>query len=137
MWSVKPSDQIPGGNYFELVAIRNTSRDDKANMQTPCTTPWRTVIVSDDARDILASRITLNLNEPCKIEDTSWIHTCKYVGVWWEMITGKSEWSYTYDIRSVRLDTDDYTKLTPHGRHGATTEKKCEEIHRLCRGERV
>lgn len=95
---------------------------DKANMQTPCTTPWRTVIVSDDARDILASRITLNLNEPCKIEDTSWIHTCKYVGVWWEMITGKSDWSYTYDIRSVHLDTDDYTKLTPHGRHGATTE---------------
>lgn len=101
---------------------------DLAYMQTPCTTPWRTIIVSDDARDILASRITLNLNDPCRIEDTSWIHTCKYVGVWWEMITGKSEWSYTGDLRSVHLDTDDYTRLTPHGRHGATTEKVLKYI---------
>ncbi len=95
---------------------------DLAYMQTPCTTPWRTVIVADDARDILASRITLNLNEPCKIEDTSWIHPCKYVGVWWEMITGKSSWSYTDDLRSVHIDTDDLTKVKPNGRHGATTE---------------
>ena len=101
---------------------------DLAYMQTPCTTPWRTIIVSDDARDILASRITLNLNEPCRIEDTSWIHTCKYVGVWWEMITGKSEWSYTYDLRSVHLDTDDYTRLAPHGHHGATTENVMKYI---------
>ncbi len=75
----------------------------KGNMQAPCNTPWRTVIVSDDARDILASNITLNLNEPCKIKDTSWIKPTKYVGVWWEMITGKSEWSYTYDLPSVQL----------------------------------
>lgn len=95
---------------------------DAAYMQTPCTTPWRTVIVSDDARDILESRITLNLNEPCKIEDTSWIKTCKYVGVWWEMITGKSDWSYTHDLPTVHLDTDDLSKVKPHGRHGATTE---------------
>ncbi len=94
---------------------------DAAYMQAPCTTPWRTVIVSDDARDILASRITLNLNEPCKIEDVSWIKPCKYMGVWWEMITGKSEWSYTYDLKSVHLDQDDYSKLQPHGKHGATT----------------
>lgn len=94
---------------------------DKAYMQTPCTTPWRTVIVSDDARDILASRITLNLNEPCKIEDTSWIHPYKYVGVWWEMITGKSSWSYTDDLKSVHIDTDDLSKVKPNGRHGATT----------------
>lgn len=93
----------------------------KAYMQTPCTTPWRTVIVSDDARDILASRITLNLNEPCKIEDTSWIHPYKYVGVWWEMITGKSSWSYTDDLKSVHIDTDDLSKVKPNGRHGATT----------------
>ena len=95
---------------------------DMAYMQTPCTTPWRTVIVSDDARDILASRITLNLNEPCKIDDTSWIRPYKYVGVWWEMITGKSSWSYTDDLRSVHIDTDDLTKVKPNGRHGATTE---------------
>ena len=94
---------------------------DLAYMQSPCTTPWRTVIVSDDARDILASRITLNLNEPCKIEDTSWIKPCKYMGVWWEMIAGKSEWSYTWDLNSTHIDTDDLTKVKPHGRHGATT----------------
>ena len=94
---------------------------EKAYMQTPCTTPWRTVIVSDDARDILASRITLNLNDPCKIEDTSWIHPCKYVGVWWEMITGKSSWAYTDDLRNVHLATDDLTMVKPNGKHGANT----------------
>ena len=94
---------------------------DLAYMQSPCATPWRTVIVSDDARDILASRITLNLNEPCKIEDTSWIKPCKYMGVWWEMIAGRSDWSYTWDLNSTHIDTDDLTKVKPHGRHGATT----------------
>ncbi|MCC8171657.1 MAG: glycoside hydrolase family 97 protein [Parabacteroides sp.] len=94
----------------------------KGHLQAPCHTPWRTVIVSDDARDIVASNITLNLNEPCKIEDTSWIKPAKYVGVWWEMITGKSEWSYTYDLPGVQLDVTDYAKVKPHGRHGATTE---------------
>lgn len=96
---------------------------DKAYMQTACTTPWRTVIVSDDARNILASRITLNLNEPCKIEDTSWIRPYKYIGVWWEMIVGRNSWSYTDDLKSVHIDTDDLTKVKPNGRHGATTEK--------------
>ncbi len=94
----------------------------KGHMQAPCNTPWRTIIVSDDARDVLASNITLNLNEPCKIEDTSWIKTVKYVGVWWEMITGKSEWSYTYDLPSVQLGVIDYSRVKPHGKHGATTE---------------
>ncbi len=94
----------------------------KGHMQAPCNTPWRTIIVSDDARDILASNITLNLNEPCKIEDTSWIKPVKYVGVWWEMITGKSEWSYTYDLPSVQLGVTDYSKVKPHRKHGATTE---------------
>lgn len=93
----------------------------KGHLQTPARTPWRTVIVSDDARDILASRITLNLNEPSKIEDTSWIKPTKYVGVWWEMITGKSDWSYTADLPSVQIGITDYTKVKPHGRHGATT----------------
>ena len=104
------------------------SRGDKGYMQAPCHTPWRTIIVSDDARDILASRMTLNLNEPCKIEDTSWIHTCKYVGVWWEMITSRSTWSYTNDVPAVQLGVTDYSKLRPHGRHGATTEHVKEYI---------
>lgn len=94
----------------------------KGYMQAPCITPWRTVIVSQDAKGILASRITLNLNEPCKIEDTSWIKPTKYIGIWWEMITGKSQWSYTNDISSVQIGVTDYTKLKPHGKHGATTE---------------
>ncbi len=101
---------------------------DKGYIQSPFTTPWRTIIVSDKATDILASRITLNLNEPCKIEDTSWIHTCKYVGVWWEMISGKSEWSYTYDLPSVKIGETDYSNVKPHGRHGATTARTKQYI---------
>jgi alpha-glucosidase len=93
----------------------------KGYMQAPCTTPWRTVTVTDDARALLASRITLNLNEPCKIEDVSWIRPMKYIGVWWEMIAGKSDWSYTHDVPAVQLGLTDYTKLKPHGRHGANT----------------
>ena len=85
-------------------------------------TPWRTIIASDDAREILASRITLNLNDPCKIEDTSFIRPMKYCGVWWEMITGKSSWSYTDDLVSMDLTQIDYTKVKHNGRHGATTE---------------
>lgn len=91
-------------------------------LQTPTQTPWRTIIVSDDARTILASKMILNLNEPCKITDTSWIKPMKYVGVWWEMITGKSEWSYTYDLPSVHIGETDYTRVKPHGKHGATTK---------------
>lgn len=91
----------------------------KGFMQTPCTTPWRTVMVSDDARDMLASHLILNLNEPCKIEDTSWIHPTKYCGVWWEMIVGKSSWSYTDEFPSVKLDQIDWSKAKPNGRHGA------------------
>lgn len=95
---------------------------DKALMQVGDVTPWRTVIVGDDARDILASRMTLNLNDPCKIEDTSWIHPVKYIGVWWEMITGKNTWNYTDDITDVVIGETDYSKLSPNGRHAATTE---------------
>ena len=94
----------------------------KGHLQAPCYTPWRTIIVSDDARDILASNITLNLNEPSKIEDTSWIKPMKYVGVWWEMISGKSDWSYTNDFSTIKIGETDYSKAKPHGRHGATTE---------------
>ncbi|MEL1244760.1 glycoside hydrolase family 97 protein [Flavobacterium sp. DGU11] len=94
---------------------------DKGYMQAPCTSPWRTIIVSDDAREILASKMTYNLNDPCKIEDTSWIKPVKYVGVWWEMITGKTSWAYTDEYPSVELDKTDYTKAKPNGRHGANT----------------
>ena len=95
---------------------------DKGYLQAPCTSPWRTVIVSDDARDILASKITLNLNEPCAYEDVSWIKPVKYVGVWWEMIAGKSTWAYTDDLPSIKLGEVDYSKMKPNGRHGATNE---------------
>lgn len=101
---------------------------DKGYMQAPCTSPWRTLVISKDARDILASRMTLNLNEPCKIEDTSWIKPIKYVGVWWEMITGKSSWSYTNDFPSIQLGITDYSKATPNGTHGATTKHVKELI---------
>ena len=95
---------------------------DKGSMQTPCKSPWRTIEVSDDACRILASKLTLNLNEPCKLEDTSWIHPVKYMGVWWEMITGKSSWSYTNELPSVKLDSIDYTKMKPNGTHGANND---------------
>lgn len=94
----------------------------KGYMQTPCHTPWRTVMVTDDAREILASRLILNLNEPCAIEDTSWIKPVKYVGVWWEMITGKSDWAYTQELPSVRLGETDYAAVKPSGRHAANND---------------
>ena len=94
----------------------------KGRLQAPCKSPWRTVMVCEKATDVLASRLILNLNEPCAIEDVSWIHPTKYMGVWWEMITGKSEWSYTYDYPSVQLGVTDYAASTPHGRHGANNE---------------
>jgi len=98
------------------------AKGNKAYMIAPQNTPWRTIIVSDDARDILASRMTYNLNEPSVIEDTSWIRPMKYIGVWWEMITGKSSWSYTDELSAINLDTVDYSKTTPNGTHGATNE---------------
>ncbi|BEG99935.1 glycoside hydrolase family 97 protein [Bacteroides sedimenti] len=100
---------------------------DKGYLQTPCQSPWRTVIVSDDARDILASKTILNLNDPCKYDDTSWIKPVKYVGVWWEMITGKSTWSYT-DLPAVKLGVTDYSKVTPNGKHAANTAHVKEYI---------
>lgn len=100
----------------------------KGYIQTGSTTPWRTVIVSDDARDILASNIIVNLNEPCKIEDTSWIKPIKYVGVWWEYFTGGgSTWAYT-DSQDIVIGKTDYTKLKPNGHHGANTEHVKEYI---------
>ena len=91
----------------------------KGYMQTPCISPWRTVMVSDDARDMLSCKLTLNLNEPCALSDVSWIHPVKYCGVWWEMIVGRNSWSYTNDLPSVRLGVTDYSKCKPNGTHGA------------------
>ncbi len=94
----------------------------KGRLQAPCVSPWRTVQVCARAEDVLASRLILNLNEPCVLEDTSWIHPTKYMGVWWELISGRNEWSYTYDYPSVQLGVTDYRSAKPHGRHGANNE---------------
>ena len=106
----------------------------KGAMQTPCQSPWRTIIVSDDARDMLSSNLILNLNEPCALDDVSWIHPTKYCGVWWEMIVGKSNWHYTDDQPSIQLSEFkglnpstfqpfNYSTAKPHGRHAANNEK--------------
>ncbi len=94
----------------------------KGRMQAPCHTPWRTVMVCDKATDVLRSRLILNLNEPCAIEDVSWIHPVKYMGVWWEMISGKSTWNYTDDYPSVRLGETDFVHAKPNGTHGANND---------------
>ena len=94
----------------------------KGRMQAPCKTPWRSIMVCPSATEVLASRLVLNLNDPCVLEDVSWIHPVKYMGVWWEMITGKSEWSYTNEYPSVQLGVTDYARSKPHGRHGANNQ---------------
>ncbi|MBN2743151.1 MAG: glycoside hydrolase family 97 protein [Marinilabiliaceae bacterium] len=108
-------------NYILHSHLTPDAIGDKGYLQTPCTSPWRTIIVSDKAADILTSNLTLNLNEPCKYEDVSWIKPVKYVGVWWEMITGKSSWAYT-DLTSVKIDQTDYTQTPPNGRHAANND---------------
>jgi len=95
----------------------------KGYMQTPCVSPWRTAIVSDKATDILASSMTYNLNEPCKIEDPSWIKPVKYIGVWWEMITGKGSWAYTEELPSVKLGETDYSSVKATPKHSANNDK--------------
>lgn len=100
----------------------------KGYIQTGSTSPWRTIIVSDDARNILASNLIVNLNEPCKLEDTSWIKPTKYVGVWWEYFTGGgSTWAYT-DTQDIVIGKTDYIKLKPNGHHGANTAHVKEYI---------
>ncbi len=94
----------------------------KGYMQTPQNSPWRTMVITDDARNILASNLILNLNEPCKLTDTSWIHPTKYIGVWWEMISGKGDWAYTHDYPSVKLGQTDYSKAKPSGKHSANND---------------
>ena len=95
----------------------------KGRMQTPCNTPWRTIQVAPSATAQLASRLILNLNEPCALESTDWIKPVKYIGVWWEMISGKGSWAYTDDFASVQLGVTDYASATPNGRHSANNEK--------------
>ncbi len=95
----------------------------KGCMQTPCQTPWRTVMVSDNACDMLSSNLILNLNEPCALDDVSWIHPTKYCGVWWEMIVGKSSWNYTDQYPSIQLDNINWNAAKPNGRHAANNEK--------------
>ena len=94
----------------------------KGRLQAPCVSPWRTVQVCTSATAVLASRLILNLNDPCVLDDVSWIHPTKYMGVWWEMITGKTHWSYTSDYPSVQLGVTDYAHAKPHGHHGANNE---------------
>jgi alpha-glucosidase len=99
------------------------AQGNKGHLYTPYHTPWRTIMISDDARDILASRLILNLNDPCALPDTSWIKPVKYIGVWWEMITGKSSWAYTNDLPTIDLDKVDYKKTKPNGTHAANNQK--------------
>ena len=115
-------EQPEGRGMVFVSHLTPDAQGNKGHMQTPRSTPWRTVIVGRTGADILASRMTLNLNEPCKIEDTSWIKPTKYIGVWWEMIQGASSWAYTDDVYSVQLGVTDYSKLKPNGKHGANTK---------------
>jgi hypothetical protein len=103
------------------------AQGNKGYLQASTHTPWRTVVVSDDARDILASKLILNLNEPTKYEDVSWIKPVKYIGVWWEMITGKSSWAYT-DLPSVKLGETDYSKTKRNPKHAANTDHVKDHI---------
>jgi hypothetical protein len=115
-------------NFVFQSHLTPDAKGNKGHIQAPSVSPWRTIIVSNDAREVLASRMTLNLNEPCKIENTSWIKPVKYVGVWWEMITGKSSWAYTDDLPSIQLGVTDYTKVKQSAKHAANTKHVKEYI---------
>ncbi|WP_181215693.1 glycoside hydrolase family 97 protein [Phocaeicola faecicola] len=115
-------------NYLMSAHLTPDKNGTKGYIQTGSTSPWRTIVVSDDARDILASNLIVNLNEPCKLEDTSWIKPVKYVGVWWEYFTGGgSTWAYT-DTQDIVIGKTDYTQLKPNGHHGANTAHVKEYI---------
>jgi hypothetical protein len=115
-------------NFIFQSHLTPDAKGNKGHIQAPSVSPWRTIIVSNDAREVLASRMTLNLNEPCKIENTTWIKPVKYVGVWWEMITGKSSWAYTDDLPSIQLGVTDYTKVKQSAKHAANTKHVKEYI---------
>ncbi|WP_396217440.1 glycoside hydrolase family 97 protein [Flavobacterium sp.] len=115
-------------NFVFQSHLTPDAKGNKGHIQAPSVSPWRTIIISNDAREVLASRMTLNLNEPCKIENTTWIKPVKYVGVWWEMITGKSSWAYTDDLPSIQLGVTDYTKVKQSAKHAANTKHVKEYI---------
>ncbi|MEY4835695.1 MAG: hypothetical protein RI980_1810 [Bacteroidota bacterium] len=115
-------------NFVFQSHLTPDAKGNKGHIQAPSVSPWRTIIVSNDAREVLASRMTLNLNEPCKIENTSWIKPVKYVGVWWEMITGKSSWAYTDDFPAIQLGITDYSKAKQSAKHAANTKHVKEYI---------
>ena len=115
-------------NFVFQSHLTPDAKGNKGHIQAPSVSPWRTIIVSKDAREVLASRMTLNLNEPCKIKNTTWIKPVKYVGVWWEMITGKSSWAYTDDLPSIQLGVTDYTKVKQSAKHAANTKHVKEYI---------
>ena len=115
-------------NFVFQSHLTPDAKGNKGHIQAPSVSPWRTIIVSNDAREVLASRMTLNLNEPCKIKNTTWIKPVKYVGVWWEMITGKSSWAYTDDLPSIQLGVTDYTKVKQSAKHAANTKHVKEYI---------
>ena len=115
-------------NFVFQSHLTPDAKGNKGHIQAPSVSPWRTIIVSNDAREVLASRMTLNLNEPCKIENTSWIKPVKYVGVWWEMITGKSSWAYTDEVPTVQLGITDFSKVKPNKTHAANTKHVKEYI---------
>lgn len=111
----------PGTLTFKASLVPDATGG-KGTIQTPAKSPWRTIQVTDDACRQLESRLVLNLNEPCALDDVSWIHPVKYIGVWWEMISGKGSWSYTGDVRPVDINTVDYSKLPHSPKHSANTE---------------
>lgn len=99
------------------------AQGNRGHIAAPFNTPWRTIIVSKDARDILASKLTYNLNEPCAYENTDWIKPTKYMGVWWEMITGKGSWAYTDEVPFTKLGVTDFANAKPNGKHSANNER--------------
>lgn len=119
--------ELDDKNFILESVLTPDAIGNKGYMQAPTKTPWRTIIVSDKAAGILKSKLVLNLNEPTKFKDTSWIKPVKYIGVWWEMITGKSNWAYS-DLSSVQLGVTDFSKVTPSGKHAANTAHVKEYI---------
>ena len=113
---------VDGRNHSLSAHLTPDAQGFKGNLQTPAVTPWRTIQVAQTAVEQLQSRLILNLNEPCALDDVSWIHPVKYMGVWWEMIAGKSSWNYTDDFQSVKLGETDFASAKPNGRHGANNE---------------
>lgn len=119
---------VNGRRHSFRASLTPDAQGFKGNLQTPAKTPWRTIQVAESATRQLASRLVLNLNEPCALDDVSWIHPVKYMGVWWEMIAGKSSWNYTDDFQSVKLGETDFAGARPNGRHGANTARVKEYI---------